>query len=153
MEDVPSEDEAHVVVPGDERVAEHLSVWLLILLVVAHSRMREDVHGLLVSVLHTMLDQSDRHREVPRCLIATAEKDGNVEERVVVHLLSHFKEAELALLVGLVALPEQLDDVFHGIPLRLCVAHLRSTLEERNSESFVYFPSRPRRRSSALRRS
>ena len=55
---VPADDEAQVALPADERLDEHLRVWLLVLSGVSHELMPEDVHGVRVPAF-TMCDQRD----------------------------------------------------------------------------------------------
>ena len=62
-EDVPAEDDAHVALLVDERVAEHLPVRLLVQSCVALEWMPEDVHGVRVFALDSVCE-SDRSREV-----------------------------------------------------------------------------------------
>ena len=63
-EEVPAEDDAHVALPADERVEEHLSVRLLVLSRVSLEWMPEDVHEVRVPELDAESEQSDRSREV-----------------------------------------------------------------------------------------
>ena len=62
-EEVPAEDDAHVALLVDERIEEHLRVWLLVLSEVSLEWMPEDVHGVCVPAL-TVCDQRDLGREV-----------------------------------------------------------------------------------------
>ena len=80
-EEVPTEDDAHIALPADERVEEHLRVRLLVLSRVSLEWMPEDVHGVRVPELDAESEQSDRSREVEASQISPGNLKGQTARK------------------------------------------------------------------------